>query len=163
LLIGLLATASPPHDHDGWLEMWDKPPAPTALDAAFEQIAHAFALDGDGPRFLQDFEELVSDPEPIERLLIEAPGASTTHNNTDLLVHRSRYTTLGRAAAAIALFTFQSWAPAGGAGNRTGLRGGGPLTTLVLPRSEASIWHILWANVPCGTPPPAADLPRVFP
>ena len=44
-----------------------------------------------------------------------------------------------------------------------GLRGGGPLTTLVLPRSEASIWHLLWANVPCGTPPPAADLPRVFP
>ena len=141
----------------------DSPLDPASLDAAFAPLAHAFALDGEGPRFLQDFEDLVSDPEPIERLLIEAPGASTTRNNTDLLVHRSRVAILGRAAAAITLFTFQSWAPAGGAGNRTGLRGGGPLTTPVLPRSEVSIWHLLWANVPCGAPPPAADLPRVFP
>jgi CRISPR system Cascade subunit CasA len=163
LLIGLLATACPPRDHDAWLDLWDKPPDPSALDAAFAPIAHAFALDGDGPRFLQDFEDLVSDPEPIERLLIEAPGASATRDNTDLLVHRNRVASLGRAAAAITLFTFQSWAPEGGRGHRTGLRGGGPLTTLVLPRGEASLWHLLWANVPCGTPPPAAELPRVFP
>ena len=163
LLIGLLATACPPCDHDAWLELWDEPPDPATLDAAFGPIAHAFALDGDGPRFLQDFEDLVSDAEPIERLLIEAPGASTTRNNTDLLIHRGRVANLGRATAAITLFTFQSWAPAGGAGNRTGLRGGGPLTTLVLPSGEASIWHLLWANVPCGAPPAAIDLPRVFP
>jgi len=163
LLIGLLATACPPRDHDSWLELWDKPPDPSALDAAFAPIAHAFTLDGDGPRFVQDFEDLVSDSEPIERLLIEAPGASTTRNNTDLLVHRSRVSNLGRAAAAITLFTFQSWAPSGGAGNRTGVRGGGPLTTLILPRGEASIWRVLWANIPCGNLPPAAELPRVFP
>jgi len=163
LLVGLLATAYAPRDHDSWLELWDKPPDPATLDAAFAPIAHAFVLDGDGPRFLQDFEDLVSDAEPIERLLIEAPGASTTRNNTDLLVHRSRVANLGRGAAAIALFTFQSWAPAGGAGNRTGLRGGGPLTTLVLPRVEASLWHLLWANVPSGESPAEAELPRVFP
>jgi CRISPR system Cascade subunit CasA len=163
LLIGLLATACPPRDHDAWLGLWDEPPDPVILDAVLAPIAHAFALDGDGPRFLQDFDDLVADAEPTERLLIEAPGASTTRNNTDLLVHRSRVSKLGRAAAAITLFTFQCWAPAGGAGNRTGLRGGGPLTTLVLPRGEMSIWHLLWANVPCGTPPSAAELPRVFP
>jgi CRISPR system Cascade subunit CasA len=64
---------------------------------------------------------------------------------------------------AITLFTFQSWAPAGGAGNLTGLRGGGPLTTLVLPHREISIWRLLWSNVPCGASPAAADLSRVFP
>lgn len=163
LLIGLLATAYPPRDHASWLELWDKPPDLAMLDAAFAPIAHAFELDGDGPRFLQDFEDLVSDAEPIERLLIEAPGASTMHRNTDLLVHRNRVASLGRCAAAITLFTFQSWAPAGGAGNRTGLRGGGPLTTLVSPRGEVSFWHLLWANVPCGSPPATVDLPRVFP
>jgi hypothetical protein len=78
-------------------------------------------------------EDLQSSAEPIERLLIEAPGESTTSKNTDLLVHRDRVTSLGRAAAAMALYTFQSWAPAGGAGNRTGLRGGGPLVTMVMP------------------------------
>lgn len=163
LLTGLLATACPPRDHDAWLELWDKPPDPDTLDAAFAPIAHAFELDGNGPRFLQDFENLVAAAEPIERLLIEAPGASTTHKNTDLLVHRGRVSKLGRAAAAITLYTFQSWAPAGGAGNRVGLRGGGPLTTLVLPRGEVSIWHLLWANVPCGASPTAVELPRVFP
>ena len=119
-------------------------------------------LDGDGPRFLQDFEELVSGAEPIERLLIETPGDSTLRKNTDLLVHRDRVARLGRAAAAMALYTFQNWAPAGGAGNRTGLRGGGPLITLVLPPAAPSLWHVLWANVPPGQPPTAADLPRVF-
>jgi CRISPR system Cascade subunit CasA len=163
-LVGLLTTACPPADHDAWLESWFTPPSPEVLQAAFAPLAHAFALDGDGPRFLQDFEELAADPEPVERLLIEAPGDSTIHHNTDLLVRRGRVVRLGRAAAAIALYTFQSWAPAGGAGNRVGLRGGGPLTTLVLPPApRLSLWHLLWANVRCDTPPAAADLPHVFP
>jgi len=162
-LIGLLATACPPEDHEAWMAGWESPPRPETLDAAFAPIAHAFNLDGDGPRFLQDLEELVSGVEPIERLLIETPGDSTVRKNTDLLVHRDRVVQLSRAAAAMALYTFQAWAPAGGAGNRTGLRGGGPLTTLVLPPSAPSLWHMLWANVPPGQTPTAADLPRVFP
>jgi CRISPR system Cascade subunit CasA len=161
-LIGLLATACPPAEHQDWIDLWRTPPTPETLQAAFAPLAHAFVLDGDGPRFLQD-EELVADREPIERLLIEAPGDSTIKHNTDLLVRRGRAVRLGRTAAAIALYTFQSWAPAGGAGNRTGLRGGGPLVTLVLPSTASSLWHLLWANVPLGAPPAAADLPRVFP
>lgn len=163
LLIGLLATFYPPADGDAWIDHWRAPPSPATLDAAFAPVAHAFALDGDGPRFLQDFDDLAADREPVERLLIEAPGESTTKANTDLLVRRGRAVHLGRAAAAIALYTFQSWAPAGGAGNRVGLRGGGPLTTLVLPHAAPSLWHVLWANVPCGTPPAEGELPRVLP
>jgi CRISPR system Cascade subunit CasA len=162
-LIGLLATACPPEAHTDWLDSWDTPPLTDALDAAFAPIAHAFALDGDGPRFLQDQEDLVADSEPVERLLIESPGASTTRNNTDLLVRRGRFASLGRPAAAMALYTFQSWAPAGGAGNRTGLRGGGPLTTLVAPDRPGTLWHLLWANVPVGERLTEQDLPRVFP
>lgn len=163
LLIGLLATTCPPEDSNAWLDRWDAPPGPDALAAVFAPYAHAFNLDGGGPRFGQDLEDLVSGPEPIERLLIEAPGDSTVRKNTDLLVHRGQAAALGRPAAAIALYTFQSWAPAGGAGNRTGLRGGGPLTTLVLPGARPSLWHMVWANVPLGEPPDPADLPRIFP
>ena len=162
-LIGLLATACPPETDDAWFGQWQSPPTPELLDAAFAPLAHAFVLDGDGPRFLQDHEDLVSGAEPVGRLLIETPGESTEGKNTDLLVHRGRVARLGRAAAAMALYTFQAWAPAGGAGNRTGLRGGGPLTTLVLPPDAPSLWHVLWANVPLGAPPAEADLPRVFP
>jgi CRISPR system Cascade subunit CasA len=162
-LIGLLATAAPPRDSDAWLDGWHQPPSPEALDAAFAPIAHAFDLDGDGPRVLQDFDTLPGEPEAIEKLLIEAPGESTTQKNTDLLVKRGRVARLGRPAAAMALFTLQAWAPAGGAGNRTGLRGGGPLITLVRPEAAQSLWHLLWANVPEGRPPEAAEHQRVFP
>lgn len=162
-LTGLLATACPPADEDAWWAWWEQPPTPEELDAAFAPLAHAFTLDGDGPRFLQDHEDLVAAPEPMERLLIEAPGGSTTSKNTDLLVKRGRVATLGRPAAAMALYTFQSWAPAGGAGNRTGLRGGGPLVTLVAPAAKRTLWHLLWANVPLGRKPDPADLPRIFP
>ena len=164
LLIGLLATAFPPGGRDDWLRKWHQPPTPDQLAGAFSRFTHAFELDGDGPRFLQDREDLDSGAEPVQRLLIEAPGDSTIKKNTDLMVHRDGVTALGRPAAAIALHAFQSWAPAGGAGNRTGLRGGGPLVTLVVPGDTPALWHLLWANVPVREDPlKREDFPRVFP
>ena len=162
-LVGLFATTCPPLNNGAWLDWWEAPPDPATLESLFAPYTHAFNLDGPGPRFMQDLEDLVSEAEPIERLLIEAPGASTTGRNTDLLVRRNQVATLGRPAAAMALYTFQSWAPAGGAGNRTGLRGGGPMTTLVLPGARHTLFHTIWANAPEGEPPDRADLPRVFP
>jgi CRISPR system Cascade subunit CasA len=163
-LVGLLATAFPPEDSNIWLDFWHDPPKPAELAAAFTPIAHAFVLDGNGPRFFQDLEDLQSSAEPIERLLIEAPGDSTNGKNTDLLVHRGRVVSLGRSAAAMALYTFQSWAPAGGAGNRTGLRGGGPLVTMVMPGTAPTLWQVLWANVPeHGKAPTQDELKLVFP
>ena len=161
-LIGLLAVAMPPQDHSDWCDKWHEPPASEFLDAAFESIAHAFYLDGPGPRFLQDLEDLSVEPESVERLLIEAPGETTLQNNTTLLVKANRFSGFNRSTAAIALFTLQSWAPGGGRGNRTGLRGGGPLVTLVCPE-RPSLWHIVWANTPCGTRPETSELHRVFP
>jgi CRISPR system Cascade subunit CasA len=163
-LIGLLTTASPPDGGDEWLALWNEPPKSAELDGVFAPFVHAFELDGDGPRFLQDMEDLQSGTEPIERLLIESPGESTNSKNTDLLVHRDRVTTLSRAAAAMALYTFQSWAPAGGAGNRTGLRGGGPLVAMVMPGPAPTLWQMVWANVPeGGAAPGPGQLPLVFP
>ncbi|NVN10115.1 type I-E CRISPR-associated protein Cse1/CasA [Nguyenibacter vanlangensis] len=162
-VIGLLATACPPRDQDAWIERWEEPPSVAELDAAFAPVADAFRLDGPGPRFLQDMEDLQSDREPVERLLINAPGDSTVKKNADLFVHREQIAALGRPAAAMALFTLQSWAPSGGAGNMTGLRGGGPLVTLVLPHESANIWEIVWANTPIGSPVQEVDLPHVFP
>jgi CRISPR system Cascade subunit CasA len=66
----------------------------------------------------------------------------------------------------MALFTLQTYAPSGGAGHRTSLRGGGPLTTLVMPADEStSLWSQLWLNVPLTLQPlPQAEGgPKVFP
>ncbi len=163
LLVGLLATACPPEGSGEWLDRWQQPLDPHSLAMAFAPLTLAFELDGEGARFMQDLDGLMSEAEPIEQLLIEAPGASTRLKNTDLLVRRGRVSTLGRAAAAMALYTFQSWAPAGGAGNRTGLRGGGPLVTMVLPGARPTLWQTLWANVPEGEPAELHELPRIFP
>ncbi len=163
-LIGLIATACPPaEDEDAWIEGWKNPPSPEALSTAFAPIAHAFNLDGAAPRFLQDFGELPGEPDSPETLLIEAPGANARRNNTALLVKPGRVTGLSRPAAAMALFTLQCYAPAGGRGNLTSVRGGGPLTTLALPAGEPSLWHFVWANTPRRTQPLSADLSRVFP
>ena len=163
LLTGLLATAMPPADPNAWLDRWFEPPTPDDLATAFAPYVHAFDLDGDGPRFLQDRDDFVSDAKPIERLLIEFPGASTVEKNRDLFVRRNRIASMGRAAAAVALYTLQAWASKGGSGHRVGARGGGPMTTLVIPGSQGSLWHMLWANVTLGYPPTVADLPLVFP
>jgi CRISPR system Cascade subunit CasA len=168
LLIGLLTTACPLEDPYAWTDWWQQPPQPAQLEEAFAPLASAFVLDGEGPRFLQDIGELPGESQPIERLFIDTPGENAVKKNTDLLVKQGRFTALGRGAAAMALFTLQAFAPAGGAGHRTSLRGGGPLTTLVVPRRAApgrplSLWHLLWANVLVGERAPLKDLRLVFP
>lgn len=164
LLVGLLATACPPEGGDAWLDWWERAPTVADLDRAFEPLIGAFNLDGDGPRFMQAPVDLETEPQLIERLLMESAGDITVQKNSDLIVHRSRIAQIGRPAAAISLYTLQSWAPVGGAGYRVGLRGGGPLVTLVLPGSRATLWQTLWANVPTGgQAPTTTDLPSVFP
>jgi CRISPR system Cascade subunit CasA len=170
-LIGLLATACPPDNDDdsnepgGWLVWWDAPPTPDQLAKAFAPLESAFVLDGDGPRFMQDFEAFGGEPNPIETLLIDAPGGQTRKKNADHFVKRDAANAMGRAAAAMALFTLQTFAPAGGAGNRVGLRGGGPLTTLAMPPRTGGLplWHWLWTNVPIGEAATPVTMKQIFP
>ena len=161
-MIGLLATACPPAD-EAWRECWQEPPAPDRLADAFAPYARAFVLDGEGPRFLQDHDDFTEKPQGIAGLLIDSPGENGIKNNLDVFTTRGRDPALARGTAAIALFTLQSQAPAGGAGNRTSLRGGGPLMTLALPPGQSSLWHLLWLNVPAYPGPVEGDLHRAFP
>jgi CRISPR system Cascade subunit CasA len=130
-LIGLLTVACPPRND--WDARWKAPPSRTELEAAFAPFKSVFTFDGDDVRAYQDQEDFATEPTTIEAILIEAPGAATVKKNAALLVKPGRIEVLSRSAAAIALLTLQTMAPAGGAGHRTSLRGGGPLTTLVLP------------------------------
>ena len=175
LLIGLLCTAAAPQDDEAWDEWWHEPPGPNVLEQRFAAIAHAFNLDGAGPRFLQDIDPLDDAPaKAVAALLMETPGAQTLRNNADLFVKRGGAPALCRAAAAMALFTLNCYAPAGGAGHRTSLRGGGPMTTLIVadhPQYGDTLWGRLWPNVESreliegrsGSATPNDDLERVFP
>lgn len=157
-MVGLLSVAFTVEDVAAWRQLWIAPPSRAVLDERLDTIVPAFNLDGDGPRFMQDL--AVSDlsdiePSQIEQMLIDAPGGQTTRFNKDLFVKRDRVERIGLPAAAMALLTLQTYAPGGGQGHRTSLRGGGPLTTLIDPRDHdanghegvQSLWRKLWANV----------------
>jgi len=148
-LIGLLQTAYAPANKRAWSTRYDRPPSPEELHAAFTRHLAAFELDGDGPRFMQDLELAPTSPKPnqIRQLLIDAPGDNTLKNNADTFVRGDRVGRMSRASAALALFTLQINAPSGGAGHRTGLRGGGPLTTMVLAGADGTLWETCWLNV----------------
>ncbi len=168
LCIGVISLAFDIRDEDDWRELWRDPPSPDALTEKLAPLTHAFCLDGDGPRFMQDYEALKGEEIPIERLLIDTPGANGQKKNADLLTHRGRYDSLGRPAAAMALYALQTYAPTGGQGIRTSLRGGGPLTALVVPTSGAngtqvSLWHKVIANVGDRERLNPRDLPKVVP
>lgn len=155
LLIGLVYLADPPADLSDWRAR--RVPDPDRLRGRLAACASAFNLLGCGPRFLQDLEPLVGDPNPVDMLFIDSAGANAARNNADVMVHRARYDALDLPLAAMALFTFQAHAPAGGAGNRTSMRGGGPMVTLLDPQD--GLWALVWGNVPYGAPATVADLP----
>ena len=147
LLIGLVYLAHPPNGSDDRAN----PPDAAMLRAAMKPLATAFNLLGDGPRFLQDLEPLEGNGNPPEMLFIDSAKDNAVKNNADLMVRRGRYEVLPLPLAAMALYTLQAFAPAGGAGNRTSMRGGGPMVTLVKPEAEG-LWPLVWANVPRGEP-----------
>ena len=167
--IGVAALAFRPATPGAWLRLWDDPPNPEATRTALAPFAAAFALDGEGPRFEQELGGLAGEATPIEALLIDTPGANGQKKNADVLTHRGRYAALGLPAAAMALYALQQFAPSGGAGNRTSLRGGGPLSTFVIPGAAAgerpSLWRIVLANLPLIPPGGAggAELPKILP
>jgi CRISPR system Cascade subunit CasA len=165
-LIGLLSTACPPADDvEDWLDRWHRPPTPEDLGAAFTPIAHAFNLDGNGPRFMQDWDaNLEGTTWPVEALLLDSANKNSVQKGR--VVFQKPATApqqFSCAAVAIALYTLQSYAPQGGSGNGVSLRGGAPLTTLIIPGNTPTLWHTVWANTPCGKRPTARQLSKVFP
>jgi CRISPR system Cascade subunit CasA len=168
-VIGVMAVAFPLLEKGDWPPLWRKPPGRADVEAALSPLRPAFFLTGEGPRFLQEFDGIDGDEKPIEALLIDTPGENGQKKNADLLTHRRRYEMLGLPAAAMALYALQQFAPAGGAGNRTSLRGGGPMTNLVLPGDEAGgrppLWRTVLANLNYDTRYGwnADDLPKILP
>lgn len=152
MLIGLLQTAFAPKGRKEWLKYWREPPGKDELEKAFESYQCAFDIDAPvgKPAFMQDLELNKSEEKDIAALLIEAPGAQTIKNNQDHFIKRGGIEKLSRDEAVLALYTLQINAPSGGQGHRVSLRGGGPLTTLILPPETAkykTLWHRLWLNV----------------
>lgn len=144
LLIGLLQLAYAPRDVGQWRERYASPPSREALAEAFAPYTHAFVLHRDGSAFMQDF-ALVEEANTLSvaELLIDAGSDSNLYFNKPVDAPG-----FCQSCFAQGLFALQINAPSGGRGIRTSLRGGGPLTTLLLPADKsATLWQKLWLNV----------------
>ncbi|MCK9555185.1 type I-E CRISPR-associated protein Cse1/CasA [bacterium] len=149
-LIGLLQTTCAPKQNSDWRLWLNNPPSVDELKKKFEPVAFAFNLDGAGPRFMQEFGDEIEQEENtqlIEKLCIDAPGEQALKKRTDFFIKRDRAKMLCWNCCVQALITLQINAPAGGRGIRVGLRGGGPVST-VIAREE--LWGTLWHNVLSG-------------
>ena len=148
-LIGLLQTTCAPQNIGEWRTWLNKPPSPDELKQCFEKVAFAFNIDGDGPRFMQEIDlskdnAAMKDPWSIDQLLIEMPGDNTIKQNIDHFIKRKSVEQICTSCMATVLFTLLTNAPGGGQGHLTGLRGGGPLTTLIYGNT---IWETAWLNI----------------
>ena len=151
-LIGLLQLSMAPEDEDEWRELYQELPSRDDLAKAFSPYQNAFELEADGPAFMQDLLLLNTgglklNKNSVRSLLIDAGSRSNLHFNK----HHEDFA-LCEICFAKALFTLQINSPAGGSGTRTSLRGGGPLTTLVVPvdgnpEMPSTLWQKLWLNV----------------
>ena len=143
LLLALLQCRFAPENRQQWERYWQDPPTIDELRDAFSQVARLFEIFSEsGPAFMQDSELAPGDDVEIANLLIDA---SEGHFNKP-----GKVRAVAPHWAAVALFTLQINAPAGGRGHRVSLRGGGPLTTLVIPPTASdhdTLWHRLWLNV----------------
>ena len=148
-LIGLLQTTCAPQNTQEWFSWFNKPPDKEELKKKFNPIAQYFNLDGNGPRFMQETtlqfnKNVIAEGLPISKMLIDMPGENTIKNNMDFFIKEGNISYICSTCCAIALFTMQTNAPTGGQGHLTGLRGGGPLTTIV---TGSNLWQTCWLNI----------------
>jgi CRISPR system Cascade subunit CasA len=143
-LIGLFQTACPPVNDREWRRRFESPPTPEECKKFFEPFESYFEVFGEEIRFMQDPRVQDREAIPVGRLLLEMPGENAEKNNTDHFLKRGTVSRICPRCAAVALFTLQTNASFGGAGHRVGLRGGGPMTTLI---KGDTIWKQIWLNV----------------
>lgn len=160
-LLGLLQSSFAPKDYRRWDDIWEDGLEAEKLREALLSLEHPFQFGPDSPSFMQDFEVLMGDKVQVASLLPEIPGAQTTKFNKDHFIKRGVTEHVCSHCSALALFSLQLNAPSGGKGYRTGLRGGGPMTTLIelqeyQGNQQAPLWRKLWLNV---MPQDEADLP----
>lgn len=147
-LIGVLQLGYAPQDTSEWRERYEEPPSRDELAKSLARYVSAFELDGDGPAFMQDYELTGDLNRPsVTDLLIDAGSDSNLFFNK-----QPEAAAFCEHCFAQALFTLQINAPSGGRGVRTSLRGGGPLTSLLVPDEKegdepVSLWQRLWLNV----------------
>ncbi len=149
-LIGLIQTVYAPADRYEWLDRYRERPSREELQKAFESFAPAFELHSEsGPAFMQDLDLLREQEEKdIGFLLLGFPAVNTIAKNQDFFQRRDSIKGICSSCTAVALYSRQSYGVSFGGGHMTGMRGAGPVTTLLLTGEGGKpLWTHLWLNV----------------
>lgn len=166
-LIAVFATLYPPASDEDWLDRFHQAPTSQEFEEAISTAKPYFELLGEGMTFMQELGDFEGKRVSAGTLFLEGPGEKTLKENRDVFTRRLRSQTLSRRSTAIALYVLQNFAPSGGKGYRTSVRGGGPLTTLVNLESvagrEPTLFQQIWSNVPKGKAPAPNDYKLIFP
>ena len=174
-LIGAFQTLAAPESDDQWQTILINPPTRSDIERVLDRpIANAFNLiEATSPAFMQDFDPTLGgvggDARNIGGLLLNSPGGNAAENNSALFIKIDDGLSVSLPVAAAMLATLQINAPSGGVGYRTGIRGGGPLTTLVWPEhrrdhSATTLFEKIWCNVlPVSHLAPVTTPDRRFP
>lgn len=148
LLIGIIQVSAAPKNDKEWYDLYYKPYPKNSFKHLILNYRDCFEIDSKGPAFMQDF-NLPEDAkiENLDNLFINIPANEHfLHQNENF--EKALPKTLNPYWAAVTLYTLQTFAPSGGRGHRVSLRGGGPLTTLLIPYDEKStLWNKLWINI----------------
>jgi len=156
-LIGALQTMAAPESDVHWQAILTNPPTGHEIAGVFAPVAGAFELvEATAPAFMQDLDPTLGgvggEARNIGGLLLNMPGGNTAENNAALFIKVYDELSVCLPVAAAMLATLQVNAPSGGVGHRTGIRGGGPLTTLVWPERRpdgdaTTLFEKVWSNV----------------
>ncbi len=147
-LIGLVQTTAAPANRIEWKQRLSSPPVPDLLKVRFLSVHDSFELGGEKTRFMQDYEGFECKPKPIDWILIGAPTENTLVENRDHFIKRDAVACMCPSCCSAALLAMQINAPMGGPGYRTSIRGGGPLTTIVIGDGKfGTLWQNVWVNV----------------
>ncbi len=147
LLIGIVQVTSMPESEVDWAECFENPCSSFEFSERVREYEDCFEIDSGNADFMQDCDLPKTEKKLISALLIEAPGENTVKNNKAHFVKSGLVNQMDGYWAAVALYTLQTFAPSGGSGHRVGLRGGGPLTTIIIPQGESTLWEKIWFNV----------------
>ncbi len=168
-LIGIFQTFLLTEDNREWQKVRGNPPSSSELKDKFAPFQKAFEVLDDKVAFMQDKSEKIqgTDPRPISRFPLGAPGKNTIDQNRDWIVKEGYIESICPHCTGFLLYGLQSRGPAGGAGYRTSVRGTSFITTLI--RGE-NVWDTVWQNVLPRTQLPVelsapkdSDLEELFP
>lgn len=150
LIIGIVQVSAMPEKERKWKALFEEPYSMEDFSERVLKYEECFEIDSEGPAFMQDFDLPEGfKKESLKNLFINLP-ANEHYMPVNKTFNKSEPKKIGVYWAAIALYTLQTFAPGGGRGHKAGIRGGGPLSVLVMPKGESTLWAKIWTNIVSG-------------